>query len=67
LAGGIHALELIPGLHKRLKIRALYVLFLSVTRTGDVNIYHVMGNILTFNALMILIVWEDIILCGQNK
>jgi hypothetical protein len=43
--------------------KVLYVLFLSVTRTVDVNMYRA---ILTVNAPMILIVWEVIISCGQN-
>jgi hypothetical protein len=31
-AGGIHSLESIPGLHKRLKIRALSILYTSTSQ-----------------------------------
>jgi hypothetical protein len=33
-AGGIHSLESIPGLHKRLKIRALYPAIINHVKTG---------------------------------
>jgi hypothetical protein len=33
LAGGINSLEAIPGLHKRLKIRALFIVKASVRTT----------------------------------